>query len=264
MVHLFVENWQLNLNISNMAYLVDKIAIITGGANGIGKATVRRFVAEGAKVAIWDVADSAGEALSAELTAAGANVLYQHVDTTKTEQIEGAVAQVQAAFGRIDILINNAGITRDSTLLKMTEDQWQTVIDVNLTGVFNCIKAVAPVMVEQHSGSITNASSVVGLYGNFGQTNYSATKGGLIAMTKTLSKELGRKGVRVNAVAPGFILTEMLTAMPPEVLEKMAAKVPLNRLGSPDDIANVYVFLSSDMAAYINGATISVDGGISL
>lgn len=247
-----------------MEFLLDKIAIVTGGSNGIGKATVRKFVAEGAKVAIWDVSDAAGKELQAELAAGGAEVIYQHVDTTHPEEIEAAVAAVKAAYGRIDILINNAGITRDATLLKMTGEQWQTVIDVNLTGVFNCIKEVAPIMVEHGSGCIINASSVVGLYGNFGQTNYSATKGGLIAMTKTLSKELGRKGVRVNAVAPGFILTDMVSAMPPEVLEKMAAKVPLNRLGQPDDIANVYVFLCSDMAAYINGATISVDGGISL
>ena len=247
-----------------MELLLDKIAIVTGGANGIGKATVRKFVAEGAKVAIWDLNDSAGNELQAELAAGGAEVIYKHVDTTRPEEIAIAVADVKSKFGNIDILINNAGITRDATLLKMTDEQWQTVIDVNLTGVFNCIKGVAPVMVEGGSGCIVNASSVVGLYGNFGQANYSATKGGLIAMTKTLSKELGKKGVRVNAVAPGFILTDMVSAMPPEVLDKMAAKVPLSRLGKPDDIANVYVFLCSDMAAYINGATISVDGGISL
>jgi len=216
-----------------MELLLDKIAIVTGGANGIGKATVRKFVAEGAKVAIWDLNDSAGNELQAELAAGGAEVIYKHVDTTRPEEIAIAVADVKSKFGNIDILINNAGITRDATLLKMTDEQWQTVIDVNLTGVFNCIKAVAPVMVEGGSGCIVNASSVVGLYGNFGQANYSATKGGLIAMTKTLSKELGKKGVRVNAVAPGFILTDMVSAMPPEVLDKMAAKVPLSRLGKP-------------------------------
>lgn len=245
-----------------MNLLEGKVAIITGGANGIGKATVSAFVAAGARVAIWDVADEAGRALAAGLEAEA--VMYQHVNTTSAEAVTKATEEVRAKFGRIDFLINNAGITRDATLLKMTDEQWQQVIDINLTGVYNCIRQVAPVMVDQGSGSIVNASSVVGLYGNFGQTNYSATKGGLIAMTKTLSKELGRKGVRVNAVAPGFILTDMVKAMPPEVLEKMAAKVPLGRLGQPEDVANVYLFLCSDQGAYINGSTISVDGGITL
>ena len=167
-------------------------------------------------------------------------------------------------FGKIDILVNNAGITRDATLLKMTEDQWHQVIDINLTGVFLCTKAVAPYMVEKGYGRIINASSVVGLYGNFGQTNYSATKAGVLAMTQTWAKELGRKGININAVAPGFILTDMVMAMPEAVLAKLSEKVPLNRLGKPEDIANMYAFLASDQADYINGATISVDGGITL
>lgn len=244
-----------------MQKLENKVAVITGGSAGIGKATALRFVAEGARVAIWDLARERGEALAGEL---GPSARFFEVNTADAAAVSAAVAETLAVFGRIDILINNAGITRDATLLKMSPEQWEQVIDVNLTGVFNCTKAIAPVMVGQGSGRIINASSVVGLYGNFGQTNYAATKAGVIAMSKVWAKELGRKGITVNAVAPGFIATEMVAAMPEEVLAKMREKVPVARLGAPEEIASVYAFLASDEAAYINGATISVDGGITL
>lgn len=247
-----------------MKSLEGKVAIVTGGSAGIGKATVNKFVQEGASVAIWDINEKNGKELEAELKTRGFHVVFYNVNTTDASQIADAVKRVMDTFGKIDILVNNAGITRDATLLKMTEDQWHQVIDINLTGVFLCTKAVAPYMVEKGYGRIINASSVVGLYGNFGQTNYSATKAGVIAMTQTWAKELGRKGINVNAVAPGFILTDMVMAMPEAVLAKLSEKVPLNRLGKPEDIANMYAFLASDQADYINGATISVDGGITL
>lgn len=245
-----------------MSSLQGKIAVITGGSNGIGKATVQKFAREGAVVIIWDVVQEAGENLANELQGHGQNVYFAKVDTTDDKAVEKATAEIVKTHNRIDILINNAGITRDSTLLKMTQEQWNQVIDVNLTGVYNCTRNIAPIMAENSFGVILNASSVVGLYGNFGQTNYAATKAGVIGMTQTWARELGRKGIRVNAVAPGFILTDMVRAMPEEVLAKMAAKVPLQELGKPEDIANVYAFLASDEARYISGATISVDGGI--
>lgn len=247
-----------------MSSLKNKVAVITGGSNGIGKATVLKFIEEGAKVVIWDITKEAGEALEKELQEKGHHVYFMEVNTADADAVEKATQEVLAAHKTIDILINNAGITRDSTLLKMTTEQWNQVIAVNLTGVYNCTRSIAPAMVEQNSGVILNASSVVGLYGNFGQTNYAATKAGVIGMTQTWAKELGRKGVRVNAVAPGFILTDMVKAMPEEVLAKMASKVPLQLLGEPEDIANVYAFLASDQARYITGTTISVDGGITL
>ena len=247
-----------------MGLLCDKIAVITGGSNGIGKATALKFLAEGAKVIIWDIVKEKGEELQKELRDKGLDIHFMEVNTSNPEAVEQATQESLKLYNRIDILINNAGITRDATLLKMTQNQWQQVIDVNLTGVYNCTKSVAPSMVENGFGVILNASSVVGLYGNFGQTNYAATKAGVIAMTQTWARELGRKGIRVNAVAPGFILTDMVKLMPEEVLATMAKKVPLQELGTPEDIANVYAFLSSNQARYISGATISVDGGITL
>ncbi|MCE1189251.1 MAG: 3-oxoacyl-[acyl-carrier-protein] reductase [Ignavibacteria bacterium] len=240
----------------------NKVVIVTGGAQGIGKTASLKFAEEGAAVVIWDVSENAGKALETELNEKGAKALFQKVDVTKIESTTAAVAAVKDAFGRIDVLVNNAGITRDASFLKMTPEQWQQVIDVNLTGVFNCTKAVAPIMVEQKKGKIINTSSVVGLYGNFGQTNYVATKSGLIGMTKVWARELGRKGINVNAVAPGFIATEMVAIMPEAVLNGMKEKTPLGRLGRPEDIANAYAFLGSDDADFINGAVISVDGGL--
>lgn len=242
-----------------MKRLENKVAIITGGAAGIGAATAAKFTQEGARVIIWDLDETRGNALAKELGAT-----FAKVNTANYEEIEIAAKNVNDKFGRIDILINNAGITRDSTLKKMTVQQWQQVIDVNLSGVFFCTKIISEYMVANNWGRIVNASSVVGLYGNFGQTNYVATKAGIIGMTKTLARELGRKGVTVNAVAPGFIATEMVAAMPENVIEGMKAKVPVGRLGDPKEIANVYAFLSSDEASYINGHTLSVDGGMTV
>lgn len=242
-----------------MKRLENKVAIITGGAAGIGAATAIKFAEEGAKVVIWDLDETKGKALAEKL-----NATFAKVNTANYADIEVAAKAVNDKFGRIDILINNAGITRDSTLKKMTVEQWQQVIDVNLTGVFYCTKIISEYMLANNWGRIVNASSVVGIYGNFGQTNYVATKSALIGMTKTLARELGRKGITVNAVAPGFIATEMVAAMPENVIEGMKAKVPLARLGDPKEIANVYAFLSSDEASYINGHTLSVDGGMTV
>ena len=247
-----------------MKGLKDKIAVITGGAEGIGKATSLRFAAEGANVVIWDFNEEKGSQTAAEIVQSGGKATFMKVNTAVFAEVEQATKLVVETFGKYDILINNAGITRDATLKKMTPELWQQVIDVNLTGVFNCSKCAAEVMSENNWGRIINASSVVALYGNFGQTNYVATKAGLIGLTKTLAKELGKRGVTVNAVAPGFILTEMVKKMPTEVLKSMEDKVPLRRLGQPEEIAAVYAFLASDEAAYINGAVISVDGGITI
>jgi 3-oxoacyl-[acyl-carrier protein] reductase len=247
-----------------MKKLEKKVAIVTGGASGIGKATCLTFAKEGAAVIVWDVNQPRGEEVVAQILNMGGEAAFYYVNTADYEQVNLATQQVVQQFGTIDFLINNAGITRDATLLKMEEEQWQQVIDINLKGVFNCTRCIAPIMVEKGFGRIVNASSVVGLYGNFGQTNYAATKAGVIAMTKTWAKELGKKGIRVNAVAPGFILTEMVEAMPENVLAQMSEKVPVKALGKPEDIANVYAFLCSQEANYINGATISVDGGITL
>ncbi|MFA0961201.1 beta-ketoacyl-ACP reductase [Roseivirga sp. BDSF3-8] len=246
-----------------MKRLENKVAVITGGANGIGKATAERFAEEGATVVIWDLDESKGNELATSLASAHAvEVQFQKVNTVEYEAVEKAAAEVNEKFGRIDILINNAGITRDASLKKMTPEVWQQVIDVNLTGVFNCTKVLSQYMVTQGSGRIVSASSVVGLYGNFGQTNYVATKAGVIGMTKVWARELGRKGVTVNAVAPGFIATEMTQKIPAEVLQQIEAKIPTGKMGSVRDIANAYLFLASDEAAYINGATLSVDGGV--
>jgi 3-oxoacyl-[acyl-carrier protein] reductase len=245
-----------------MKRLQDKVAIVTGGAAGLGRATVELFAAEGAAVSLWDVNVAAGEALAADLVRHGHRVEYKQVDVADTAAVAAAVQQVVAAFGRLDILINNAGITRDATLLKMEEDQFDQVVDVNLKGVFNCGQAAARVMAGQGHGSIVNTSSVVALYGNFGQSNYVATKAGVIGLTRVWARELGRKGVRVNAVAPGFIATEMVKAMPEKVQGMMADKTPLQRLGEPAEIARAYLFLASDEASFVHGAVLSVDGGL--
>ncbi|MCH8486758.1 MAG: 3-oxoacyl-[acyl-carrier-protein] reductase [Candidatus Cyclonatronum sp.] len=240
----------------------NKAVLITGGAAGIGKATTELFAAEGASVHIWDLNEEAGAALVEALTKAGQKAAFRKVNVADYKDVKAGIEAIIAADGKLDVLINNAGITMDKTLVKMDPETWQKVIDVNLTGVFNCTQLAAPYMIENGSGVILNASSVVGLYGNFGQTNYVATKAGVIGMTKTWSRELGRKGIRVNAVAPGFIATEMVQKMPEKVIETMVAKVPLGRMGKPEDIAQTYAFLASDHAAYITGTVISVDGGI--
>ena len=245
-----------------MKRLQNKTAIITGGASGLGKAAVHKFAAEGASVSIWDVNVEAGEKLAEELTGKGFPVEYHHVNVADYNLVADKVSEAVSHHGKIDILINNAGITSDATLIKMDESQWDEVVDVNLKGIFNCGQAVGRIMVEQGSGVIINTSSVVALYGNFGQTNYVASKAGVIGMTKVWARELGRKGVRVNAVAPGFIATDLVAKMPEKVLEMIQGKTPLGRLGTPDDIAGAYLFLASDEASFINGAVLSVDGGI--
>jgi len=244
--------------------LKDKVAVITGGADGLGRAASIKFAAEGAQVIIWDMNEEKSHVTLAEITAEGGKAFFAKVNTASYSEVEAATQDAISRFGRIDILINNAGITRDASIKKMTPEMWQQVIDVNLTGVFNCAKCVSAGMVEKGYGRIINTSSVVALYGNFGQSNYVATKAGVIGLTKTLARELGRKGVTVNAVAPGFIATEMVKKMPENILKSMEEKVPLGRLGTPEEIASVYLFLSSDEASYINGATISVDGGITI
>jgi 3-oxoacyl-[acyl-carrier protein] reductase len=243
--------------------LEGKVAIVTGGAQGIGFATVRKFLDEGAAVALCDVrkegVDQAVEAL------AGRGPVRGHVvDVTRRDQVDAMVASVREQRGRIDVLVNNAGITLDARLQKMTEDQFDKVVAVNLKGTYNCAQAVVDTMVGQGSGVILNASSVVGIYGNFGQTNYAATKFGVIGFVKTWARELGPKGVRCNAVAPGFVATTILSTIPHKVLEQMTERVPLRRLGTPEDIANVYAFLASDEASYINGAVIEVAGGLTV
>ncbi|WP_337864824.1 3-oxoacyl-ACP reductase FabG [Ignavibacterium sp.] len=247
-----------------MKRLENRVAVITGGAQGIGKAAVKCFAAEGAVVIIWDVNEEKAFSTINELKNISDKISFQKVDVTKLESVTEAAKQIIDQFQKIDILINNAGITRDSSFLKMTSEQWQQVIDVNLTGVFNCTKAIAPYMVEKLYGKVVNTSSVVGLYGNFGQTNYVATKSGIIGMTKVWARELGRKGINVNAVAPGFIATEMVATVPEKVLEMLKEKTPLGKLGDPEDIANAYLFLSSDEAKFITGAVLSVDGGLVL
>lgn len=248
--------------------LRDKVVLITGGAAGIGKATAVRFAEEGAKVVICDVNAEAGAETKALL---GPEARFDQVNVTDRADVQKWVESIAAQYGRIDVLVNNAGITRDALFVKMKDgefvkqmeqDAFDAVISVNLKGVFNCTQAVVPFMIKQGSGVILNASSVVGLYGNYGQTNYVATKAAVIGMTKTWARELGKFGIRVNAVAPGFIATEMVQKMPENVLADMKAHTPLGRLGDPRDIANVYLWLASDEAAYVHGATISADGGI--
>lgn len=240
----------------------DKVILITGGAAGIGKATAKAFAELGGTVVIWDVNEEAGNELVKEFRSGDVKSLFKKVDVTNFDAVGEAIREIMDEFGKLDVLINNAGITKDKTLKKMDPETWQQVIDVNLTGVFNCTRQAVNHMLEAESGVILNASSVVGLYGNFGQTNYVATKSGVIGMTKTWARELGGKGIRVNAIAPGFIATEMVQKMPEKVIEHMVSKTPLGRMGKPEDIANAYTFLASDKAAFITGTVLSVDGGI--
>ncbi len=246
-----------------MKRLQNKIAVITGGASGIGKAASLKFAEEGAIVIIWDVNKEKCEETLAELKSKGYKCDAFVLDTTDKDETEKTAKIIVSTYGRIDILINNAGVTRDATFNKMTSKEWQQVIDVNLTGVFNCTKAISPYMIENKYGRIVNTSSVVGLYGNFGQTNYAASKAGLIGFTKSLAKELGKYNITVNAVAPGFIATDMVKTIPEKVVEVMKSRSPLNRLGVPEDIANSYLFLASDEASYISGTVLSVDGAFS-
>ena len=244
--------------------LSGKVAIITGAGQGIGAATALKFATEGATVAVCDMNADAVSPVVEACREAGATCVGFTVNVTNRDSVVDMVGKVLRQFERIDVLVNNAGITRDARLQKMTLSQFDDVIDVNLRGVFHVAQAVADCMVEQGSGVILNASSVVGIHGNYGQTNYAAAKFGVIGFTKTWSRELGPKGVRVNAVAPGFIDTPILSTVPDDVLTKMREQVPLRRLGKPEEIANVYAFLASDEASYINGAVIEVSGGMTL
>ncbi|MTI22862.1 beta-ketoacyl-ACP reductase [Fulvivirga sp. RKSG066] len=246
-----------------MKRLKDKVVIITGGARGIGFSAVHKFLQEGASVTIWDISEEDGKKALDTLAGKG-EVYFSKVDTTNPDSVQSALNEQLGRNQKIDVLINNAGITRDATVKKMSLAEWQQVIDVNLTGVFNCTQAVAPTMIAQQSGSIINTSSVVGLYGNFGQANYAATKSGLIGLTKTLAKELGRYNITVNAVAPGFIATDMIKTIPEKVINMMVDKTPLARLGKPEDIANAYAFLASAEANFISGTVLSVDGAVSI
>ncbi len=239
-----------------------KVAIVSGAARGIGEATATLLAQEGARVAIWDRDRAGAEALASRLQAGGHEAIGDGVDVTDRQSLEQAAQRVVAEFGGIDALINNAGITVDRSLMKMTEEDFDKVIAVNLKGVFNCTQAVVPHLVARGGGAIANASSIVALYGNFGQTNYVASKAGVIGMTRTWARELGRKAIRVNAVAPGFIATDMTAAMPEEVLAGMRDKTPLGRLGAAADIAKAYLFLISDDASFITGHVLSVDGGL--
>jgi len=246
-----------------MKRLQGRICIVTGGAQGIGYATARRLLNDGATVALCDVRRESVDTAVSSLAEFGP-VEGHVVDVTRRDQIDAMVTAVRQRHGAIDVLVNNAGITIDARLQKMDDEQFDRVIDVNLKGTFNCARAVVDTMVAQGRGTILNASSVVGIYGNFGQTNYAASKFGVIGFVKTWARELGPKGVRCNAVAPGFIETPILQTIPEKVLHQMKERVPLKRLGTADDIANVYAFLASDDAAYINGAVIEVSGGLTV
>ncbi|MFM0192808.1 3-oxoacyl-ACP reductase FabG [Paraburkholderia strydomiana] len=241
-----------------------KVAIITGAGQGIGAATALKFAREGAVVIACDMNLDAVATVAHLCREAGGKADAFAVDVTNRTQVDEMVAKVRGTYGRIDVVVNNAGITRDARLQKMTLQQFDDVIDVNLRGVFHTVQAVVDTMIEQGSGVILNASSVVGIYGNYGQTNYAAAKFGVIGFTKTWSRELGPKGIRVNAVAPGFIDTPILKTIPEDVLTKMRDQVPLRRLGKPEEIASIYAFLASDEASYVNGAVIEATGGLTL
>ncbi|MGV8040323.1 MAG: 3-oxoacyl-ACP reductase FabG [Thermoanaerobaculaceae bacterium] len=256
-----------------MSDMKSKVVIVTGGAAGIGKATALRFGQAGAKVAVWDMSEEAGQAVAAEIAAAGGEAAFSRVNVADAASVQAGMDAVVARWGRVDVLVNNAGIVRDGLLVKwkegklagaMSDEAWDAVIGVNLKGPFLCTRAAVPHMIAQGGGVVLSTSSVVGLYGNFGQTNYAATKGGLITMTKTWARELGKYNIRVNAVAPGFIATEILKAMPEKVLEGMVAKTPLGRMGKPEDIAEAFLWLASDAAAFVHGTVLSVDGGLVL
>jgi 3-oxoacyl-[acyl-carrier protein] reductase len=251
--------------------LREKVVIVTGAATGIGLATAIRFAREGARIAAWDINESAGGTVETALKDAGGEAIFRKVDVASAASVETSLREVIERWGSVHVLINNAGILRDGLLVKykegaiqgvMSDEQFDSVIGVNLKGVFHCTRAVAPSMIQGGGGVILNASSVVGLYGNFGQTNYVATKAGVIGMTKVWARELGRHNIRVNAVAPGFIATEMVLQMPPKILDRMKSGAPIGRIGTPEDVAEAYLWLASDAATFVTGAVLSVDGGV--
>ena len=248
-----------------MKLLEGKTALITGSARGIGKAIALKYAAEGATIAFTDlVIDETGIATEQDIQALGVKVKGYASNAANFEEAHNVVAEVVKEFGRIDILVNNAGITRDGLMMRMNEQQWDAVINVNLKSAFNFIHAVAPVMMKQKGGSIINMASVVGVSGNAGQANYSASKAGMIGLAKSIAKELGSRGIRANAIAPGFILTDMTAALSEEVREEWTKQIPLRRGGTPADVANVAVFLASDLASYVTGQVIHCCGGMNM
>ena len=243
--------------------LKDKVAVITGGANGLGKATALLFSEHGANIVIVDVNQEAGNRTVDEIMKKGGVASFEKTDISKSAEVAEMMENVVVKFGSVDILINNAGILADARLVKMTEEEWDRVININLKGIFLCGQAAAKVMIEKNKGGvILNTSSVVGIYGNFGQSNYVASKAGVIGMTKTWARELGKYNIRVNAVAPGFMKTEIIKDMPEKIINYMKEKVYLKRMGEPEDIANAFLYLASDMGKYVNGTVLSVDGGV--
>lgn len=242
--------------------LKGQVAIVTGGARGIGEGICRVFSKEGATIVMWDVLDHGEEAAQKVATDTGGTVKFAKVDVTNRQQVQEAANAVREEFGRIDILINNAGIVRDRSFAKMTDQEWDSVINVNLNGLFNCCKAVLPHMKEAGYGRIVSASSVNGYMGAFGQTNYAATKAGIIGFTRSLAKEVGKNGITVNAIAPGFVDTDMTRTMPEDLFNSIVKSIPVRRAGTPEDMAYAYLFLSSPHAGFVNGETIHVNGGI--
>jgi 3-oxoacyl-[acyl-carrier protein] reductase len=257
--------------LNGVEHFADKVVIVTGAAAGIGRATARRFAREGARVAGFDVDAEKGKTLVDEIVTDGGQGWFETVNVADACSVATGVAAVAERWGRIDVLVNNAGILRDAQLVKwkdgqlagaLSDEAWDAVIDVNLRGVFHCTRAVVPHMIQAGGGVVLNASSVVGLYGNFGQTNYVASKAGVLGMTRTWARELGRYRIRVNAVAPGYVKTEILSAMPQKILDAMVEHTPLGRIGSTEDIANAYLWLASDQASFVTGHCLSVDGGV--
>jgi len=241
--------------------LQDKVSIITGSGRGIGRATALKFAAEGARTVVCDLDKKSVDAVVAEIKALGGEASGYVVDVTDRGGIDAMVAGVKVGYGRIDTLVNNAGVVQDARMVNMTDEQFDKVIEVNLKGTYNCAKSVIDTMLMQQSGVILNASSIVGIYGNFGQTNYAASKWGVIGMAKTWAREFGPSGIRSNAVCPGMIETDIVKGIPDKVMQSIISRVPLGRLGKPEEIANTYAFLASDEASFINGAVIEVGGG---
>ncbi|MCC7080289.1 MAG: 3-oxoacyl-ACP reductase FabG [Burkholderiales bacterium] len=244
--------------------LTAKVAIITGAGRGIGQATAIKFAEEGACVAVCDIDEQSAIETARVIEHRRGEAMPFRVDVTDKVSIQAMVEALHERYGHIDILVNNAGIVADAQLKKMTDEQFDRVIDINLKGTYNCTRAVVDIMLEQQSGVILNASSIVGLYGNFGQTNYAASKFGVIGMVKTWARELGKRGIRANAVCPGFISTPIIDNIPDKLIDALEHKVPLGRLGKPEEIANAYAFLASDEASYINGAVLEVSGGLTI
>lgn len=242
--------------------LRDKVALITGAGRGIGRAIAIAFAQEGADIAVADLNKEDAENTCADIEALGRKSLALLVDVSDYAKVEEAINKILDKFTRVDILVNNAGITKDNLLLRMSQAEWDAVLDVNLKGTFNCMKAVSKPMLKQKAGRIINIASIIGIIGNAGQANYSASKAGIIALTKTAAKELASRNINVNALAPGFIQTEMTARLPEESRDKMKEAIPLNRLGNPADVAAACLFLASSEASYITGQTIVVDGGM--